>query len=341
MKYSPATVEHVCENNLLSKKTLNRMLKKQEKKGDSTCKNSRFSEYFGRDQARFPGRFKQAELVEGRYSKLPVWPEPPVNSQLPVPAKGCNESLPEPGSLVPAEVCKGGFGQNTWGQYVWIDLKNEGQGDGSVGKDGFVRGPNNTYNLNDFIHFQLTEAEASSEAAQFFGLQPGDYAVLVGMHVTSREIPRWTWQTFWWTPNPDNPHFPSSKEIAGARPDQLTGAPRHYALAAAYSMVNSPQPSNVQEGGSNIGESIYAYNPYLESGFTFSTLLGSEPTGTNNVGIQTNCMSCHIQARYFDRESQPSNHFYYTGDRYIGLDDPDFYGSLQVDFLWSIPDTAQ
>ena len=42
----------------------------------------------------------------------------------------------------------------------------------------------------------------------------GDVAILVAMHVSTRETARWTWQTFWWTPTPENPHAPSSPNIA-------------------------------------------------------------------------------------------------------------------------------
>ena len=84
------------------------------------------------------------------------------------------------------------------------------------------------------------------------------------MHVAGREIARWTWQTFWWTPTPDDPQAPSSQAIAGLRPAQLAGAARNYAMSVAYDMTIPGQP-NV--GGQNVGSAIYAYNPYLEARF--------------------------------------------------------------------------
>ena len=122
----------------------------------------------------------------------------------------------------------------------------------------------------------------------------------------------------------------------------MKGAARNYAHAPAYSMKNPPQPKT---GGQNVGNSVYSYNPWLEAGFSKFVLPDSEP-GTyngnpvpNNVGIQTNCMGCHANANYTPAgiPTAPS----YTGDRYIDLDDPKFKGTLQVDFLWSIPGNAR
>ncbi|MFK4985829.1 hypothetical protein ACI4B7_28805, partial [Klebsiella pneumoniae] len=65
----------------------------------------------------------------------------------------------------------------------------------------------------------------------------GAIAVLVGMHVTTKEINNWTWQSYYWTPDPENPGTPSSKLAAANRPSQLVGAAAHYAMCAAYTML--------------------------------------------------------------------------------------------------------
>ena len=187
------------------------------------------------------------------------------------------------------------------------------------------------------------------EAQQFNQGQPGqnvgagDYAVLVAMHVAGREITRWTWQTFWWTPTPANPQLPSSPEIAALRPAALTGAPRNYAMALGYDMITPDQP-NV--GGQNSGLGVYVYNPYLEARFGPAnlpdSLPGNDPYGrpaANNVGVQCNCMSCHMRANY-----NPSNLATaprYSGSRYTSMDDPQFSGTLQVDLLWSLEELAR
>jgi hypothetical protein len=45
-------------------------------------------------------------------------------------------------------------------------------------------------------------------------------------------------------------------------------------------------------------------------------------------------MSCHAQASYNPRGLATAPRF--TGARYVDLSDPQFVGTLQVDFLWSI-----
>jgi hypothetical protein len=62
-------------------------------------------------------------------------------------------------------------------------------------------------------------------------------------------------------------------------------------------------------------------------------------TVANNVGVQTNCMSCHAAANFNPKNLTTAPN--YSGDRYLGLNDPRFKGTLQVDFLWSIPGNAK
>jgi hypothetical protein len=162
--------------------------------------------------------------------------------------------------------------------------------------------------------------------------------VLVAMHVAGREIARWTWQTFWWTPAPDSPPAPSSPAIASRRPAQLRGAPRHYAMALAYTLFAPDQP---YAGGENAGAPVYAYHPWIEARFAPADLPDSQPltdpdrrTLANNTGVQTNCLSCHVRANYNPGLRTMAPRF--AGLRYTDLGDPQFVGTLQVDFLWSI-----
>ena len=321
VKYNPAAARHIIDYNLLSKSTLDAMLQKGDKK------IPRFSKTAISLKPVFQP-IAQGDLVEERYYQMAAWPGP---------------GKPLPGKARP-------FPSTDWDQCVWIDIKNEGKGKGSVDKDCDASSipPDTIYNVSDLIHFTLTAKEANLLNNPSNGQKPkhpyaeGDFSILQGMHVTSKEIPRWTWETFWWTPNPDKPHFPSSSAIAQDRPDQLQGAARNYAVASAYSMKYPPQPKT---GGKNEGNSVYAYNPWLEAGFSSSNLPDSE-SGTyngnpvpNNVGIQTNCMSCHSQANY--QTVATANAPNYTGDRYVDLNSSQFDGTLQVDFLWSIPGNAK
>lgn len=233
------------------------------------------------------------------------------------------------------------YPESAWGSCVYVDINNNGNGNGNIDMECNNITPENTYNLTDFIHFKINQEDADYYNQQFdsINVKAGDYAILVGMHVTSREITRWTWQTFWWTPNPENPPAPSSSYIAGLRPLQsLNGAANHYAMTAAYSMVSPAQP---YYNGESVGDTLIAFNPYLEAGFGPDVFTGSNSyvvvNGTKvptDAGVRTNCMSCHIYAAY--DAFNPKNGTPYSGDAYVSMSDTIFKGKLQLDFAWSI-----
>lgn len=70
--------------------------------------------------------------------------------------------------------------------------------------------------LRTFYLAKMNAAEASSfNAATGPGTvqaPAGDYSVLQAMHVNTKEIPFWTWQTFWWqsvATSPNNAIYPA------------------------------------------------------------------------------------------------------------------------------------
>lgn len=248
----------------------------------------------------------------GGYFKLNVWSGPPATPRA--------------------------YGEGSWPDYIYIDPKGSSSGNGGV-DNGSGRSADNTYGLNDFVHFILDKQTASDlKSGLNIQAKEGDIAVLVAMHVTSKEIKRWTWQTYWWTPDPKNPPAPSSSTIASNMPAQLTGAPAHYAMSQSYSFIDPVQPLT---GGTNVGTSIYAYNPYLEAGFDISVLGNKGVVVTNgkrvvnNYGVLTNCMSCHAQANFAPDSVKTAPN--YIGDTYIDMEGAEFKNTLKVDFAWSIP----
>lgn len=256
----------------------------------------------------------------------------------------------------PTEFLAGGFPQLNWGAYVYVDVNNQaGQNTGQHGTipEGDITPPaptpEVTYNLNDFIHYTLTEEDAYYYNQEFSNLdkaQPGDHAILVGMHVSTKENTRWTWQSFWWMPNPDSPGAPSSDAIAAARANVgLSGAPNHYAASVGYYMVNPQEPYT--SSTTITGEPNYAYNPYLEAGFGIGSFNSDaslsfveQPDGTKiptNIGIRSACMSCHGLATVSFESNNKIGELNYLGDRYLSLTDPMFEGFLKADFAWSVP----
>ncbi len=234
---------------------------------------------------------------------------------------------------------------------------------------------NNIFNIEEFIYFKLDSVQAAGYnnimSESNGAVNAGDYAVLLAIHVTSREIKRWTWQTFWWSLNPDKPHEPSSERIASFRGGaDLEGGANNYAMSVAYSMVSPAQPyyrSQVTDPTFASTQSIYAYNPYLEAGFNqavfkdtvpsikprvkgsggypyftennYSTTIGGKQ---NDWGMQTNCMSCHGQARYYKNPPTPKRTGQrYVADVYVGLNDKYFVNTVAIDFAWSIASNAK
>lgn len=240
------------------------------------------------------------------------------------------------------------FGPDRWNNYVYIDMNNQQQPNKPlvpVGRDTKSADSiaNATVNLNDFIHFSLDEKMANhinkSDSTEGVSgrhrAKAGEMAILICMHVATKEISNWTWQTYYWAPNPGTPLAPSSNTVAGLRPSQLQGAASHYAMATAYAMVLPNQPIT---GGTNTGvQPLLAYNPYLEAGFHGTApekgadfQLPSVLLPGPQFGVQTNCMSCHAMATQ-------SNAPGYTTDMYISMNDPKLFNNqVQLDFAWSI-----
>jgi hypothetical protein len=316
VKFDPTAAAHLVKENLLSAATLNQLMQG----------GAQQIPVFPKTALTLKSAFQiitAQALVEGRYYRLNVWTGPPQTPQA--------------------------WGPAQWPGVVWIDIAGGGSGAGQVdmvaSADGSSRTSATTYPVSDMIFHRLSalEAQEFNQGQPGQNAAAGDYAVLVAMHVAGREIARWTWQTFWWTPTPDNPRYPSSTEIAALRPAMLSGATRMYAMSLGYDMITPGQP-NV--GGENAGLGLYAYNPYLEARFGPSnlpdSLPGTDPFGrpaANNVGTACNCMSCHMRANYNPGKLATAPR--YSGSRYTSMDDPQFNGTLQVDLLWSIQELAK
>lgn len=229
------------------------------------------------------------------------------------------------------------YTEGQWGTYVTVDTDMNSVSDGKI------------RSVNDFIHYRMNKEdiayfkkEWTENKGNVFSAQEGDVVILVGMHVGTREITNWTWQTFWWDAHASNPPLPSSKRIADLRPDVLEGAARNYAMAVAYYMVN---PNENTQTPPIKGAPNYAFNPYLEAGFGSSTfnqemsVLHTDSKSIDTyVGVRTNCMSCHRMASV-SPDSFVNKVFSktpYVGDTFISKNDTIFKNQLLLDFAWSV-----
>ena len=169
---------------------------------------------------------------------------------------------------------------------------------------------------------QGNQGDSASVAAM---VRPGNIALLVAMHVTTKEITNWTWQTFWWSPDAGD----STKAVG--RPASVRGVWRNYLMNVAYSMVNPP---NDPSGTPNI-----SFNPYLETNLS-GTFANDQGDSIRWTGVTTNCMTCHRMATW-GVLARGSGQFP-TGAPYVnnGQIDPGdstyFAGLTKLDFLWSV-----
>jgi hypothetical protein len=173
-------------------------------------------------------------------------------------------------------------------------------------------------------------ANDTSWQAVLQAVRPGNIGLLMAMHTTGKEIPNWTWQSFWWGQNPNDPQFGAD------RPKTIPPPWNHYNMTVAYAMLT---PS----GGSNI-----AYNPYLESSLagTIPNEGKQPPSMISWTGVTTNCMACHRRASVgYTAGGQPVGALYgpdmqvNAGDSVIFIvpgPDSTKVPLLKTDFLWSV-----
>jgi hypothetical protein len=202
--------------------------------------------------------------------------------------------------------------------------------------------------VNDFYHRQLNQAELSElstcdrallDASAYWAynraFQPGDYIVLVAMHIMTKEQPDWTFQSLWYHPDADKS---DTCRYCQSRPTSLTDNTfRHYLLTTTYGTTqrqtgrdNYYSPPNTQ------GIWPVAYNPYIE-------LAASHP-------ITTNCMNCHHRAAWPPLASQgkpdvgrTSSYLQETPPNPNVLEvfpenAPIFNGLLTLDAMWAVSD---
>jgi hypothetical protein len=218
----------------------------------------------------------------------------------------------------------------TWTDWLWVVPPG-------VDPATFKRQQNDGHevvSVNNFYHFPLTAADFNvsndplngsvlfpNNPMSQSGFQPGDFAILVAMHVATREVPNWTWQTFWWTS--DTPAIPNAIQAKIKAPFD------HYQTAVAYSYT---------QDGLNSPSSLptLCFNPFLETGFDNSTFVYP-----GQLGIESNCISCHRAATWpaIPPSSAPAGSINPGYVAYGVIDPGDSYlfgGQTKTDFLWGV-----
>jgi hypothetical protein len=162
--------------------------------------------------------------------------------------------------------------------------------------------------LDHFYHVAIGAADIETVRAIDPSAQVGDHAVLLAMHLTTKEIPDWIWATYWWHDRPDAGPF------AADRPARLAGPWRHYLMDVAYSMAAPAEADGTPNA---------VFNPYLE------VFAG---------GTRSNCMACHQGAVWTANGAPP---FLPVTRGARRADDPRFIGATRLDFMWSIATEAR
>lgn len=172
-------------------------------------------------------------------------------------------------------------------------------------------------------------ANDTSFQAVMNAVRPGNIGLLMAMHVTGKEMPNWTWQSFWWSLNPGD------STTGRDRPRTVRPPWNHYDMTVTYSMTSAA------------GDSVIGFNPYLETslgGKVPLSLTGSDSTAW--TGVSTNCMSCHRRAAVnwagasFVAPPYGPDMNIAAGDSLV-FTQPNPNGSgrvavLKTDFLWSV-----
>ncbi len=196
----------------------------------------------------------------------------------------------------------GGNPDRTWHRAVAVDPERAVIPDGETAEVELA-GRTLTARVVPLAAFLTRELETDDEvtsarqAARDPTLVRGDRVALVAAHVTTKEIPDWTWQTYWWHGEPEAGPAEAARFAAG-RPSELRGPAASYLMDATYS-ADAP-----------------CFNPWLEARFP--------------DGVASNCVTCHQRAVVGAADYLPVTH------GRLRDDDPYFRGHLATDFLWSV-----
>jgi hypothetical protein len=196
--------------------------------------------------------------------------------------------------------------------------------------------------IDSFYHFKFSKEDldrmdpcdrALLDASAYWAynrqFEPGDYLVLIAMHIITKEQPYWTFQSVWWHDQPDKGPYSLN------RPANIPDGPwKHYLLTSTYGI-----PQLLGRGGRSDKLPV-VYNPYIE-------LAADHP-------IATNCMNCHHRASW-PRAPQPGDDktitcpyaSYEAAGKHapnaldvFDMENPIFNGLLTLDSMWAVSDRA-
>ena len=143
-------------------------------------------------------------------------------------------------------------------------------------------------------------------------LEAGDLALMVAHHVTTAEFGNWTWQSFWWSPDPSR-----------QAPPTVPAPFDNYDLTLAYYMLGPD------------GEPHISMNPFLEPPDEGPIFMNP-----SQLGAKSNCMTCHHVAAFptLNRESNPATMLLgsYVATGEISGTEQYFTDRVKSRFMWGM-----
>jgi hypothetical protein len=258
-------------------------------------------------------------------------------------------------------------GERTWTQEaIVVPPGQEPPANAVYGRDG-AKLP--TVNVNDFHHFKLTDEQAAELRGGILkelmgpniqNIEAGDYAILTSMHISSREVDDWTWQTFWWQPKPDGSAAEEESVPADIRQlfsQDMWKPLSYFKVGVGYDYLTPD------------GKGIICSNPYLEGPFGMRDGLEAvygtpkDENGNDRLesvevfirdkdgkplnpytlagnGLKTNCVSCHRAAAYpadsLGKLPAGTQGVYPDYGAKLADNDPLFSGRVVTHFLWGV-----
>lgn len=154
---------------------------------------------------------------------------------------------------------------------------------------------------------------------------PENRLILVALHMITKEVPDWTWSTFWWHLEPNIGPYAAQKP----RSAKLRGIWRNYLMDTTLSTETpwegksrtgdpSPVKDPCLQDITQPSRARICFNPYIEGGL--------------KNGRISNCMNCHKRAAY--PAMIPVVERGYLSPDSACFDEPE--RKITLDYLWSL-----
>jgi hypothetical protein len=164
--------------------------------------------------------------------------------------------------------------------------------------------------------------------------QPGDFMILVGMHIAAKTTPEWLWATYWWRDSEAAEHKPwpdgeswtcvaAQREIAIK---SLKTPWSNYSMDVTASFKHAKPFVNPAENCGEPGrlgrdeQKVAMYNPFVEARFA--------------NGLKSSCVHCHAAVNTNTHLRVPDVLPPYYSLQ--GLSLSDFEGHVRLDYIWSL-----